>query len=162
MTTQATPRQMLFFGFVAGGAGVYFILVGLAMLPIPGGPTNLHGPLWIVLCVGLAFLLASLALIVQALGHADATGELPPSAPRWMRLIQWLIGVAIFSCFGLIGSCVAFAPGKRAFSGSFLFFSHETNELIGRSVFGFGAVIVWLSTIAFAVYGLRRIMRPRP
>src|SRR6185312_137406 len=161
-TTQATPRQMLFIGSVAGVAGAYFILVGATLLPIPGGPSNLHAPLWILLCVGFAFFLAALALFVQALGHADATGELPPGAPRWMRVGQLLVGIAIFVCFGAIASWIAFAPGEREFSGTFLFFSHETNAMIGRSVFGFGAVIVWLSTIAFTVYGLRKIFRPRP
>ena len=58
----------------------------------------------------------------------------------------------------LIGSWVAFGPGPRGFSGSFLFFSHATNEWIGRAAFGFGAVLCWLGTLAVAVVGARKLL----
>jgi hypothetical protein len=37
---------------------------------------------------------------------------------------------------------IAFGPGERQFSGTFLFFDPATNAAIGRIAFGVGAVIV--------------------
>jgi hypothetical protein len=153
----ATPMQMRWIGAGAAAFGLWLVLVGLGVLPVPGGPRNLHGPLWIVLAAGLAFFLAGAAVLIQVLGHANDSGEFPPDAPFWMRVVQYLIFVAIFACFALIGSWVAFGPGPRGFSGSFMFFGHATNEWIGRAVFGFGAVLCWLGTLAAAVVGGRKL-----
>ena len=154
----ATPKQMFFFGAVAAAAGIYFLLMGAGLLPVPGGPSNLHGPLWIVLCVGLAFFLAGAALFMQVIGHANASGDLPADAPQWMRVMQYVMGVAIFAAFAVIGSWVAFGSGEREFSGSFLFFDAQTNAAIGRTAFGIGAIIAWPCTIGFAVIGARKLI----
>lgn len=151
----------MFVGVIAAAAGVYFVLVSLGVLPIPGGPRNLHGPLWVVFCVGLAFLLAGAAVFLQGVTRTER-GELPAGAPRWLRAIHLLMGLTIFICFGAIASWVAFAPGARSFSGSFLFFSGETNAIIGRTAFGIGAIVIWLSTIAFAVSSYRKLFRAPP
>jgi hypothetical protein len=155
----ATPRDIRWIGAVAAAAGLYFMLVGLGLLPVPGGLRNLHGPLWIVLLVGLAFFLAGGAVLVQVVGRANAGGDLPADAPLWMRIVQYLIGVMLFACFAMIGSWIAFGGGPRAFSGSFLFFDDVTNASIGRIAFGIGAVITWLATAAFAVVGARKLLR---
>jgi hypothetical protein len=157
-TKPATPKQMLVMGTIAAAAGVYFLLLGAGLLPIPGGPSNLHGPLWIALCVGLAFFLAGGALFMQVIGHANASGDLPADAPQWMRVIQYVMGVAIFAAFAVIGSWVAFGSGERELSGSFLFFDAQTNDTIGRAAFGIGAIISWLCTIGFAVVGARKLL----
>src|SRR5262245_50881912 len=117
--TSANRKGNYFLAAVAAAVGAYFFAVGARLLPIPGGPANLHGPLWLILCAGLAFFLAGVAIAIQTLGHANAGGELPPEAPRWMRAVQYLIALAIFVCFGAIGSWIAFGPGERHFSGSF-------------------------------------------
>jgi hypothetical protein len=163
MSTQqpATPREARWIGAAAAAAGSYLMLVGLGLLQIPGGPGNLHGPLWIILAAGLAFFLAGVAVFLQVIGRANANGDLPGDAPLWMRLVQYLIGVAIFAAFALIGSWVAFGGGPRSFSGSFLFFGDASNAMIGRAAFGFGAIICWLGTIAFAVVGARKVLRRR-
>jgi hypothetical protein len=153
----ATPREALAFGLLTVGIGLYFSLVGLGLLPIPGGPRNLHAPLWVVLCCGLAFLLGGVALLLQRAGGASLeTGELPPGAPYWVRLGQYLVGVAIFACFALVASWIAFGPGERTFSGTV-----PTGATLGRIVFGIGAILCWLATIAFAVSGARKLRRAR-
>ena len=55
-----------------------------------------------MLCVGLAFFLAGVAIIIQLLGHANDSGDLPAGAPLWLRGAQYLIGLCIFACFGAI------------------------------------------------------------
>jgi hypothetical protein len=153
---QNSTRSNYYMAAIAAATGAYFVVVGAGLLPIPGGPKNLHGPLWLVACVGLAFFLASIAIVIQTLGHANAAGDLPAGAPRWMSVVQYSMGLAIFICFGLISSWVAFGPGEREFSGSFLFFSHATNAVIGRTAFGIGAVIIWLGTAAVVASGIRK------
>lgn len=152
-TKTATPREMLWIGALFAAIGLYFILVGTGVLPIPGGPRNLHGPLWLVLCAGLAFFLGGAAAMMQGFGRANASGELPADAPRWMRVVQYFFGVAIFVCFAAMGSWMAFGPGMRHFSGTFAW-----GETIGRAAFGLGAIITWLCTAAYAVSGARKLL----
>lgn len=151
----ATPREALGIGVLTVGVGLYFSLVGLGLLPVPGGPRNLHAPLWIVLCCGLVFLLGGCAILLQRAAKADpVTGEFPPDAPRWVRYAQYLMGAAIFASFALVGSWIAFGPGERAFSGTL-----PIGPSIGRIAFGIGAIICWLATIGFAVSGARKLKR---
>jgi len=63
------------------GRDEFFFAVGAGLLPIPGGPSNLHGPLWLLVCVGLAFFLAGVAIIIQLLGDANDSGDLPAGTP---------------------------------------------------------------------------------
>jgi hypothetical protein len=135
------------------GIGGFFSLVGLGVVPPPGGPKNLHAPLWIVLCAGLAFLLGGLAFGLNTIGGANPeTGELPKDAPRWIPIARHAIGVMIFASFATIGSWIAFGPGERAFGGTV-----PIGSIGGRIVFGIGAIIVWLCTIAYAVSGARKL-----
>ena len=65
--TPATPASKYVAATVAMIAGAYFYAVGAGLLPIPGGPSNLDGPLWLLLCVGLAFFFAGVAIIIMGL-----------------------------------------------------------------------------------------------
>jgi hypothetical protein len=162
--TPAMPRGNYIYAALAVATGVYFFFMGARLLPIPGGPSNLHGPHWVVLCAGVAFFLAGVAIAIQTAGHADATtGDLPANAPRWMGAAQYLISLTIFVCFGLIASWVAFGPGERHFSGTFEFAGPATNAAIGRTAFGVGALIIWLCTAAVVAFGFRKFFdRDRP
>jgi hypothetical protein len=159
-TPQATtPREVLVIGLGVTAGGLYLALVGLGLLPVPGGPRNLHGPLWIVLLIGIVLVLAGVFALLQVVGRANTGGELPADAPQWLRVVQYLIGVAMFGSFAVIGSWVAIGGDPRAFSGSFLVFDGATNASIARIAFGIGALITWLATIAFAVAGARKLVR---
>lgn len=153
----ATRKEILFIGTVATAFGLYFILVGMTVLPIPGGPQNLHAPLWIVFCAGLAFLLAGIAVLMHGTGATDNNGELPAGAPQWLRVFQYLIGVTIFVCFGAIASWVAFAPGPREFSATGMGVEGPVGAMAGRIAFGLGAIVIWLCTIAVVVSGARKL-----
>ena len=111
----ANPRRNYIYAALSAAVGAYFLAVGLHLFPIPGGPSNLHGPLWLLVCAGLAFFLTGVAIAFQTLGHANAAGDLPAAAPRWMRALQYLVGLAIFCCFGAIATWIAFGPGERIF-----------------------------------------------
>jgi hypothetical protein len=141
------------------GIGLYFSLIGMGVVPVPGGPRNLHAPLWVVLCAGLTFLLGGLAFALNLVAGGDPeTGELPPDAPQWVPVARYLIGLAIFACFAFVGSWIAFGPGERSFSGTV-----PVGAIGGRIVFGIGAVILWLCTVAYAVAGARKLMgRAKP
>jgi hypothetical protein len=150
---------MRWIGAAAAAVGLYFVLVGLGILPVPGGTRNLHSPLWVVLLAGLAFLLGGAAVLLQVIGRANASGELPSGAPQWMRVVQYLMGVAIFASFAMIGSWIAIGGDPRHFSGNVPFVSGATNASIARIAFGVGAAICWLGTLAFALSGARKLLR---
>ncbi len=155
----ATPQEARWIGGITAAAGLYFMLIGFGALPVPGGPRNLHAPLWVVVLAGLVFFLGGAAVLVQALGRANASGELPAGAPHWMRIVQYLIGVTIFASFALIGSWIAVGGEARQFSGGVPFFGGGANVSIARIMFGIGALICWFATIAFAVSGARKLLR---
>ncbi len=86
----ASKTETIVVGAIAAAAGFYFALVGAGLLPVPGGTRDLHAPLWILLCAGLAFLMGGLAVVHGALLRNEGTpaGELPPNAPRWSHRTQ--------------------------------------------------------------------------
>jgi hypothetical protein len=154
MKLQEPPSRLMLVAIpMMIGIGLFFSLVGLGVVPPPGGPKNLHAPLWIVLCAGLVFLLGGLAFGLNVVGGANPrTGELPTDAPRWVRMAQYILALAIFAAFATIGSWIAVGPGERAFSGTV-----PIGSTGGRIVFGIGAVIMWLCTLAYAVSGARKV-----
>jgi hypothetical protein len=145
-----STATIAFIGLVAGGAGLYFMLVGLGVVPAPG---KQHAPSWLVFAAGLVFFLGALGVILPRIAGVKTNGrDLPPGAPRWLQVAQYLLILTIFACFGAIGSWIAFGPGPRVFSGTV-----PVGPVFGRIVFGIGAVIVWLGFIAIAVSGWRRL-----
>lgn len=146
-------------GALAAAAGTYFMMVGIGLLPVPGGPRNLHAPLWVVLLIGLVFFLAGAAVFLQAIGRASDSGELPSDAPQWIRIVQYVIGVVLFATFAVIGSWVAIGGDARQFSSNVPFLGTAS---IARVMFGIGAVICWLATLGFAISGARKLIRRRP
>ena len=159
----ATRKEMLVIGLIAGGAGLFFVLVGLGIVPPPGGTKALHAPLWVVFCAGLTFLLGGGALLLHLMSGAKPTDDdFPAGAPQWMRVVRYLAMVAIFVSFAAIGSWVAFGPGDRAFTVSVPFGSGPASEIVGRVAFGIGAIITWLCTIVVAVIGARKLFPREP
>ena len=155
---QASPGEMKSIGIGLGIAGLCGVLVGFEVLPVPGGRGNLHGPLWIATLIGFVALLAGAACFIQGIGRANACAELPADAPFWMRAAQYLIGVALFAAFAVLGTWVTFGGDARHFSGGIPFLG-AFNVSLARIMFGFGALVCWLATIGYAVQGGRKLMR---
>ncbi len=160
----ANRYEIILVGGLATAAGLYFLLVGVGVLPVPGGPGALHAPLWVIACAGLIFLFAGSAVLLQVTGKANASGALPPGAPFWLRAAQHLIVVGIFACFAMIGSWIALFGEARQFSGSLSFLGVglgvDTGVAVGRAAFGIGALICWIGTIALAVSATRKLFGP--
>ena len=157
MTANPLPRARVNFviGAGLGCAGLYFLLVGIGTLPTPGGPDNLHAPLWVVACVGVAFLLSGVAIVIQGLGRGDAQGELAADAPPWLRVVQDLVGAAVVAMLALIGSWVALAGDSRQFSSNGVPLKGTSGVTLARVVFGGGALICWGIVIAMLVRAAR-------
>jgi hypothetical protein len=153
-STPATHKEKIAIGVPVAAFGTYIMLVGAAVLPVPGGPSNLQAPLWIGFIAGLIFFLAGAALLLQGIGKANAQAELPADAPAWMGAVQQLIGVAIFASFAMIASWIAIGGDPRQFSGSFMGLGIGVS--IARIAFGISALICWACTIAFAVSAVRK------
>jgi phosphatidylglycerophosphate synthase len=153
----ATRKQTIVAGVIATVTGLYFMLVSSHLFF--SGLLDPNAAPWVVFCVGLAFLLAGVAILLQSGGHIGDSGELPADAPQWMRVVHCMLVLTIFCCFGAIGSWVAFGPGLREFSGSFMGAEGPVNDMTGRVAFGIGAVIVWICTIVMAVSGARKLLR---
>lgn len=154
---QASPVEMKWIGIGLGVAGFYGVLVGFGTLPTPGGRGNLHGPLWLATLIGFMVLLAGAACVLQGIGRANASAELPAGAPFWMRAAQYLIGVALFADFAVLSTWIAFLGEGRQFSGGIPFLG-ASNVPVARIMFGLGALICWLATIGYAVSGARRLL----
>ena len=146
-------KPPLWLGLLCAAVGLYFVLVGFGLFPIPGGKANLHSPLWIVVCAGLAFLLGGVAVIIQFFGRANPQGELPADAPAWMKAAQPLIGIAIATSLAMVGTWIAFGPGERQFSSNV----PGVGAMVGRAAFGLGAIICWLFVLALVMRAKKQI-----
>jgi hypothetical protein len=144
--------------FAAGGA--YFMLVALDMLPPPG---EAHAPPAIVFIIGLSFLFAGLICFVRAkAGMRDHDNDVPASAPLWTQVSYRVLGIGVAGALALIGTWIAIGTGPRVFSLSSPFGEVRTaGEAIGRTVFGLGAVIVWIYVIALTVGTVRKFFSRR-
>jgi Protein of unknown function (DUF3592) len=88
-----------------------------------------------------------------------------------LRYASWrnLLATLLITCFALTFDWVAFGPGERQFSGSVGGIGFIPGELLGRSVFGFFAIILDIVAIAmwtgrgprvFGPNASREAMRP--
>jgi hypothetical protein len=148
-------RMLLAIGAVFAGAGVYFMLVGLALAP---SPSKLYAPTWVALAVGLVFFAAGLSVTVRGwLAVPDSQDHLPADAPAAAFAIQWLAAFVIIAGLASIGTWIAFGTGERTFA-LMLPVKGSLGETVGRTAFGIGAVITWAMAAAVAVRGIKQLL----
>jgi hypothetical protein len=151
-----SPRTTFLCGLLAVGMGLFLLLTGLGVVTMK--PRAGDGPLWIAAVAGIAFMFAGASIAFGALQGVDSTGEIPREASFWSRLLYYGLGLVCCGCLPVIGSWIAFGPGLRHFGGTGLFLlSPDANTMVGRTVFGIGAIITWLLVIALAVRAARKL-----
>jgi hypothetical protein len=155
-TTSLSPRAAVALGLIFIAVGLCIVLLAVGV--VPGAEASLQAPRWVLACGGLMFALGGGAVIVgyAVAGGAGPDGDLPAGTPRWVRLTQYLLGLGIISSLAAIATWIAFGPGPRAFSVTLPFVGQGPgNETVGRAVFGFGAVLMWV----FLVVSVQRLRR---
>jgi hypothetical protein len=158
--TPLTPKGAVALGlvFVAAGAGVGLLALGL----VPGAEASLEAPRWVVACAGLMFTFCGGAVIVgyAVAGGTGPDGDLRPGTPWGVRLTQALLGLGIIGLLAAIFSWIAFGTGPRAFTITLPFAGRGPgDETFGRTVFGIGAVLIWVFFAVMAVVSVRRLRR---
>jgi hypothetical protein len=73
-----------------------------------------------------------------------------------------VLAIGVAGALATIGTFIAIGSGPRAFSLSAPFVEMQaTGEVLGRTVFGLGAVIVWIYVIALTVGTVRKLFDRR-
>lgn len=154
---QASPTEVVGVGLTFVAAGVYFILVGFGVLPLPSATAS---PPFVIILAGGAFVFAGLVTLIRAkAGALDQSSELPPDAPRWTQVSYRAAAIAAAGSLALIGTWIAIGSGPRAFeiTGP-LVEMRTTGEIVGRTVFALGAVIAWIYVMALAISTVRKFL----
>ena len=129
-----TPRGAIAFGLLFMACGTYPVLAGLA----------------IIVDYGMA-------------GASPVDGSLPDSAPFFLKVTQYVLGLAIVGLMFAVFAWIAFGAGQRQFSSSislpFWSSSGRSSERSGRIAFGIGAVLMGLFLVLAAVSGAKRLWR---
>lgn len=144
--------------FIAAGTFIVLLSVGV----VPGAEQSLEAPPWVAACAGLMFALCGGAIIVgyAVAGGAGPDGDLPPGTPRWVRATQYLLGLGIIGGLAAIATWIAFGPGPRTFTVTIPFVGRGPGEeIVGRVVFGAGAVLMWVFLFVFLVVSVQRLRR---
>ena len=123
----------LAWGFGCIAIGCYPISIALGLFQLD--ETALSAPLWVVAGAGIVFVIAGLMILLAHHSRAN----------------DFLAGVLCF-IFGAMGTWVSLFSSNDGFSGGLPILSHEQNIMLGRWVFGLGAVICF----AISVYAFRR------
>ena len=152
---KASPADLIGLGIACAAGGGYFVLVGFGALPAPG---ETNAPAAIVVAAGLAFVFAGLTCVVRAkAGMSDYESDMPDSAPLGSRLAYRALGIGVAGALAIIGTWIAIGSGPRAFTITAPFGEmHTAGEAIGRTMFGLGAIIVWIYLIALTIGTVRK------
>ena len=95
----------------------------------------------------------------QAIYHrmSDHDSDVPDSAPLWTKLTYRALGIGVAGALAIIGTWIAIGSGPRAFAIAAPFGEmHTAGEAIGRTVFGLGAIVVWIYVIALTISTVRK------
>ena len=140
------PHEVAGFGIALSLAGFYFMLGSVGMLPMP----ETNGPAFLMFATGLAFLFAGVFCFIRAWPGLAGNDTRLPAYP--------MLAIGVFGAFATIGTWVAIGSGPRSFTMSIPLGAMQTvGDLLGRTVFGLGAVIVWICVITLTVGTVRKL-----
>ncbi len=126
-------RPRLVYGIGCLALGCYPVAIALGYIAID--EAELATPRWVIAGAGLAFVIAGFMIL---LAHHSRANDL-------------LAGVLLL-LFGSMGTWVSIFSSDEGFSGGLPFLPPDLNILVGRWVFGIGALICF----AFSIYAFRR------
>ena len=153
---RASPYEIVGLGCAFVAAGLYFMLGSGGLLPMP----EANGPAFVVFCAGAAFLFAGTYLHGARQGRHAAT--IRPMCPDHAAPgSSWPIAC---SASAWPARSRPSAPGSRSARARVRspcpvpFGEMQTSgQTLGRTVFGLGAVIVWIYVIALTVGTVRKL-----
>ena len=160
--TVPTPRGAIVIGIIAMLCGTCPVLAGLGVVhvrPAPGVQA------WVAVATGGMFMLAGLAIIngYAIAGAAKPDGSLPDGAPFFVRVMQYVLGLAIVGLMFAVFAWIAFGSGERHFSSSFSvpFWSSSgrSSDRSGRIAFGIATGLIGLFFAVSAVSGAKSLWR---
>jgi hypothetical protein len=128
-------------GLLVMAMGGFFFGIGLGVVPVP--EESIHAPRWVIAAAGLAFLFAGVAVVQQAFQ---------------IEKFKHVPGLAIVLALAAVVNWVAFGPGDRSGEGTLTVGGIPipvSSDLVGRIVFGFGAVAIDLLLVVGLVHWLR-------
>lgn len=126
-------RARLVYGLGCIALGCYPVALSLGLLP--ADDAGLQTPSWVVAAAGIAFIIAGFMILLA----------------RHTRANDLLAGVLLL-LFGFMGIWVSVFSSAEGFSGGLPFLSRDLNIVLGRWLFGFGALI----SFAMSGYAFRR------
>jgi len=147
-------KASLVFSLLTAALGAFFVLLSTGLVGHPSPSTSAHqDPSWLGTVIGLVFLLGGGAAgIKSVLGGDESRGDLPPTAPAWLKLVYQLMSLGIVASLGLLMTWVGIGPGERHFTGSGAFLG----ETPGRIAFALAGAVIWL---VLGWLGIRRLRR---
>jgi hypothetical protein len=156
---QASPHDVIGVGIAFSAAGFYFMLAAAGYIALPES----NSPAFIAFCAGAAFLFAGLTCIVRArAGMLNIESDVPDGAPRWPEASYRMLAIGVAGAVAIVGTYAAIGSGPRAFSLSGpLVGMQAAGELLGRTVFALGAVIVLITVTALTVGTVRKLFDRR-
>jgi hypothetical protein len=153
-STRSFDWTLLAIGGAMAGGGFYLALVGLGLAR---SPSQINGPNWLGFAAGLIFFAGGFSVLVRAwLRVPDKQSNLPDDAPAIAVAMQWLAALTIITGLASIGTWIAFGAGTREFSMSLPVWG-SLAEMIGRVVFGFGAILTWLMAALIIYAGAKKL-----
>ena len=132
-------RARMIYGAGCIALGCYPVALGLGYLP--AGEAGLNAPPWVVAGAGFVFVIAGFMILLA----------------KYSRIVDLLAGILLL-LFGIMGVWVSLFSASEGFSGGLPFLSQELNIMLGRWLFGLGALI----SFAMCAYAFRRAIIRRP
>ncbi len=126
-------RARLFWGVACLAIACYPIALAVGYLPVD--EARLTAPRWVIAGAGFSIAIAGFMILLAGYSRAN----------------DLLAGVLLL-LFGVMGTWVSLFSSDEGFSGGLPFLSRELNILVGRWVFGIGALICF----ALCAYAFRR------
>ncbi len=148
-------RSTLVVGLFTIGMGVAILLAALDLVPVD--EASFHAPRWVVGAAGCAASLVGGLVLLSLVSPGTTPAE--TGIESLVDRMRQAGALMVFVLMAAIANWIAFGPGERAFSGSvslpFLALALPSSEVIGRFVFGVGAVSLDVILILIVFRGLR-------